>query len=182
MSDKQQRDMQEALDASLDPKAFADLMRDVEADRETAQTYRKLQSAESQLQQASTQSARVPNRMADSIMARIAQAESLPEPQTDKNQRALAWGLGLSAALVFPLLLGLSITILTIFGTTSALSGVALGVIGLALYLYTSLNALVATAGTWVAQFSFLFAALLLIPLAIVGLRRFGTCNTGEQA
>lgn len=180
MSDKPERDMHEALDASLPPDAYGQLMQDVQADRHKAQTYRRLQDADADLKRASTQQQRVPDRLAMNIMSRIAQADNLPAPQLGKNRRALVWGLGITTALIFPLMLTLSLTVLALFGTTSMMGSVALGILGVALYLHNLLNGLVTSAGLWATQYPLLLAALLLIPIAVVGLRQLSAGWAGN--
>lgn len=167
-NDKRRDEMQEALDATLDPQAYRKLLQEVEADTQTAREYEKLRSVDGALKEARLPPKPVPKRLAANIMAKIADPKSLPTPQPLKSGRALAIGLAIGGTAGFGLLVGLSLGILAAFGTGTALSGVALGIVGVAALLYSALNA----AGALVANNPLIFAALLLIPLAAYGLHR----------
>jgi hypothetical protein len=171
MSDSQKREMNEALDANLTPDAYQQLLTDMQADNQTAHTYRKLQDVDQVLQDARTRPTPSPNRLAEGIMARIAARQDLPAVQPLKSGRALALGLGITAVVILPLLVALSLAILSAFGTGGALSSLALGVIGGTLALYAGLNGLVAWATQILSSYPIIFAALLLIPIALWGLR-----------
>ena len=166
-NDDKRREMHEALDATLDPKAYRKLLQDVEVDTKTAHDYEKLQSVDGALKEARMPPEPVPRRMAANIMAKIAQAEALPTPQPLKSGMALAVGLSLGAMVGFTGMVLLSWGILSLFGTGTALSGFALGVIGVAIGLYSLFQG----AGAFAANHFYLIAsALLLIPLAAYGL------------
>lgn len=165
-NDEKRREMHEALDATLEPEAYRKLLGDVRQDSATAREYEKLQSVDGALREARLPREPVPRRLAANIMAKIADPQALPTPQPLKSGRALAIGLALGGAAGFGLVVLLSWGVLAAFGTGTALSGVALGVIGVAVGVYSALNA----AGILVANNPLIFAALLLIPLAAYGL------------
>jgi anti-sigma factor RsiW len=167
-NDKQRQQMHEALDATLKPDAYRDLMRDVQHDAESAREYEELRSVDGALKEAPLPTEPVPRRLAANIMAKIADAKTLPVAQPLKSGRALAVGLVLGGLAGFGLLVLLSWGLLAAFGTGTALSGLALGVVGLAVAVYSALTA----AGTLVANNPLIFLALLLIPLAAFGLHR----------
>lgn len=166
--EKRQRDMQEALDASLEPEAYRKLMEDMKGDPDASAEYGRLQSADGMLREARTEAA--PRSMAEGIMARIAKKDALPAPLPQAAGRAVALGLGVTAVIVLPLLVVLSLGILSAFGTGGILSGAALGVVGVVAYLYSLLTTTQAViAGNWL-----MVALLLLIPLGLFGLWRLG--------
>jgi hypothetical protein len=170
MTDKkqQERDMQEALDAALEPEAYRKLMEDVETDPDASAEYGRLQSVDGMMREARTEAA--PDSLAQGILARIAQKERLPAPLPQTAGRAVALGLGITAVVVLPLLVLLSLGILSAFGAGSALSSAALAVIAVVAYLYSLLTAAqTVITGNWL-----IFALLLLIPLAWFGLWRLG--------
>lgn len=172
MSHKQQQQMQEALDGTLSPDAYAQLQRDLNQDQDANQRYQKLQSVDTALQDARLEPQAVPNRLAMNIMAKIRQPEALPKSQVLSSGMSLALGLAAVMLVMLPLLLGLSLTILSTLGTASALSGLALGVLGAAVFAYGILTSWVSLASGWLAAYPWIFAALLLIPLAGFGLWR----------
>lgn len=180
MSDSQKREMNEALDANLTPDAYQQLLADIQADEQSAQTYHQLQHVDQALMEARTRPAASPNRLAEGIMARIAARQDLPAVQPLQSGRALALGLGITGIVALPLLLGLSLAIVSVLGTGSALSSLALGVIGGTLALYAGLNGLVTWAAQILSSYPLIFVALLLIPLALWGLRRV-TPSASEQ-
>jgi hypothetical protein len=173
--ERKQRQMQEALDATLSPDAYRDLMQDMQQDTEAATDYQKLQSVDGMLKEARTQPRPAPNLLAQRIMAKVAKPESLPVAQPLKSGRALAISLATLAIVGFPILVGISLAILSVFGTGSALSGFALTIVGAAVALYAGWEALVTNAVNLVILYPIVFALLLLIPLAGFGLRRMGS-------
>ncbi|MEL7235927.1 MAG: hypothetical protein AAGK74_15585, partial [Chloroflexota bacterium] len=81
-----------------------------------------------------------------------------------------------------PLLTLLSLGILTVFGTGSALSGFALGVISVVMFLYALVTGTISGARDLIMAFPLLPALLLLIPAAWYGLWRLGrTWRKAEQ-
>lgn len=172
--ERKQRQMQEALDATLSPDAYRNLLEDMQQDAEASTEYEKLQSVDGMLKEARTQPRAAPNLLAQRILAKVAQPESLPIPQPLKSGRALAVGLGVLAVVALPLLLAFSLTVISVFGTGSALSGLALSIMGGAVALYAGWNTLVASAGSLIMNNPLIFALLLLIPLAWFGLNRLG--------
>lgn len=121
----------------------------------------------------------VPNTLMQGIMARIADPQTLPQQQPRKSTWALALGTGVAAALLLPLLVAVSLVILVAFGTGTALSGAALGVLGLVVLLYASLTGLIGGVEQLIVALPWLFALLILIPLAWFGLWRLGKSWSG---
>lgn len=170
MNTKRQNELNEAVDATLDPAAYRKLQENLETDAAASDELKRLQSAEGMLRDARPQPA--PRNLALNIMAKIQQAEALPEQQAMKSTRALALGLGITAIVGLPLLFILSLLTIATLGTGSTASGIALAIVGVASLLYAQLNGLTAFAGQMLAQYPLLLAALLLIPIAIFGLWR----------
>jgi len=172
MTNNPNKDMQEALDATLSPEAYRKMLQDMKNDPEASADFQKLQSAEGMLREARTRPA--PNSIMDGIMAKIAQPEALPVPQSLISRRALAIGLGVVAAVSLPILTAISLTILTLFGTGSALSGMALGVIGVVMFLVTMISGTVSNAHDLIMNYPLILGLLLLIPVAWYGLWHLG--------
>ncbi|MEM6281254.1 MAG: hypothetical protein AAF787_03595 [Chloroflexota bacterium] len=172
MTNNMNRDMQEAVDETLHPDAYRKLQEGMKQNPEAAADYKKLQSAERLLRDARPRKA--PSSLMDGIMAAIAEPEALPAPQPLISGRALAIGLGVAAAVALPLLTLLSLGILSIFGAGSALSGFALGVIGVVMFLYALVTGTISGARDLMIAFPLLPALLLLIPAAWYGLWRLG--------
>lgn len=169
---QQRQQMQEALDATLKPDAYRELMAEMDADAK--QQYRKLQTTDALLKEARPAPVPLPSRMAANIMARIAQPESLPVPQPYKSGAALAVGLAVGAVIGFGALVAVSVGVLATVGTASTLSGAALGIVGSAVALFAALDGLVSWAGRLLAGYPLIFGALALIPLAWAGLHLLG--------
>ena len=163
--------MQEALDASLQPDDYRDLMEQVKRDPTVGAHYDQLQDVDAMMRDSRPQAA--PSSLLDGIMGRIAQPETLPAPQPLSSGRALAMGLGIGTVVVVPLLLFASIGLLTVFGTGTALSGAALWVVGLVVLLYGALGG----AASVVTANPLIIALVLLIPAAWAGLWFLGRGN-----
>ncbi len=170
---RQDRQMQEALDASLQPDAYRDLMEQVKRDPEASARYGQLQNVDAVMRNDRPKAA--PSSLLDGIMGRIAQPETLPAPQPLSSGRALAVGLGIGTVVFVPLLLFASIGVLTVFGTGTALSSAALWVVGLVVFLYGAMSG---TVGLVTAN-PLIIALVLLIPIAWAGLWYLGR---GERA
>lgn len=173
MSDEQRnRAMQEALDSTLEPEAYRKLLVDIEQDTESAASYERLRNVDAALQDTAMQ--RVPNSLMQGIMERIAQPEALPTAQPLKSTRALAIGLGITAVLAVPLMVGLSLLLLSLFGTGSALSGAAIGMISVVVFLYTLLQSLLISSEAFIMSNPLIVTLVALVPLAWFGLWRIG--------
>lgn len=166
---KKERDMQEALEANLEPEAFRELLNDLKTDTDASEKYEKLRTAEATLREA--RPAPAPDSIMQGIMGRIAKPESLPESQVRTSTRALALGLGITAAILIPGLLLASLWILSAFGTGSALSSAALWLVGITAAAYAGLSSLMTLSVSWLTGNPLLWALVLLIPAGALGLR-----------
>ena len=179
---KQQRDMQEAIDATLAPDAYKKLLEEMKSDDQVSTEYERLRNVDSMMRDSRSDTA--PRSLATNILAKIANAETdpLPEPEPVKSTRSFVFGLCIGTVVILPALLVVTLLAIASFGSGTALGGVALGIIGSAAYLTASLNGLISFAGQLLAQYPLLLGALLLIPLALFGLHRLEHRRNGESS
>ncbi len=160
------RKLQQALDGELSSEAYEELITDPTA----AQQVKRVRQVDNLLEAAPTDMA--PRSLADGIMARIA-AKALPEPISRIGGLSLAISLCTVSVIALPLLILAVWGLLSVLGTAAGLNGVAQLLVGAAAVLASGLNALASNAGTLLRTYPFLPMLLVLVPLAIVGLRRY---------
>ena len=172
-NERQRRLMQKALDDQLAPEEQAELHQHLDAHTEDADLFRRMKQVDTMLHDPPHE--RAPQRLAATIMARLAEmAEHMDPRQLSRiSGLALALGLGLIAAVLLPLLLGVGWLILSVVGSAGGLTGLIQGVVGLLALIFGLFESLVQGIQTFLsANPELLLVMLGLIPVSLFWLLR----------
>ena len=181
MANKPTDQMQEALDQTLNPQAYQQLMDDLALDPEAQREFQQVADVDQLLKQARPHSLPNRERNARSIMDKIA-ARQLPIAQPRKSAQALAFSLTLVAS--FAVVVGTLLVLASwlLFTNGLLLSTLAQVLVGLVAVLVTFVRLLVQTMTQTFARYPFLSVGVLLIPVALAGLRRLSSGKNNKNS
>lgn len=171
-NEQHRRLMQEALDERLTAEAQQNLLRQFDSEPAAAAEYQQLRRVDQLLRTAPME--RAPQRLALSIMARLAETLQSKEQLTRTSGLALALGLALVVLVALPLLVASAWLFLSAVGSAAALSSLIHSIVTLLTLLMGMLEVIVLQAQTLIADNPQAPALLVaLVPVALVGLLRY---------
>lgn len=165
--------MQQALDNDLAPDEQTELRQHLDDNDGDARLFQEMQQVDGVLQNPPHE--RAPQRLAATIMARLAEmAEHMDPRQLSRiSGLALALALGLVAAVLMPILLLAGWAILTAIGSAAGLTTLVQGIVGLLALIMSLFESLVQGVQTFLAANPELLLLMLgLIPVSLFGLLR----------
>lgn len=172
-NERHRRLMQKALDEQLAPEEQAELHQHLEQHTGDADLFRRMKQVDTMLHNPPHE--RAPQRLAATIMARLAEmAERMDPRQLSRiSGLALALGLGLVAVVLLPLLIGIAWLILTAVGSAAGLTGLIQGIAGLLTFVLGVFESLVQGIQAFLsANPELLLLMLGLIPVSLFWLLR----------
>lgn len=171
-NEQHRRLMQEALDERLTPEAQTEFLKQLDEAPEAAAEYERLRRVDQLLQTAPME--RAPQRLALSIMARLAETLKSKEQLSRTSSLALALGLALVVLVALPLLVASAWLFLSAVGSTAALSGLIQSIVSLLTILMGMLEVMIQQAQTIVGDYPEAPALLIaLVPVAMFWLLRY---------
>ncbi len=171
-NEQHRRLMQEALDEQLTAEAQHELLKQFDAEPAAAAEYQRLRQVDQLLRTAPME--RAPQRLALSIMARLAETLQSKEQLTRNGGLALALGLALVVLVALPLLVASSWLFLSAVGSAAALSSLIQSIVTLLTLLLGMLEVIVLQAQSLIADNPQAPALLVaLVPVALAGLLRY---------
>lgn len=171
-NEQHRRLMQEALDERLTPEAQNEFLKQLDKEPDAAAEYERLRRVDHLLQTAPME--RAPQRLALSIMARLAESLKAKEQLSQNSSLALALGLALVVLVALPLLVASAWLFLSAVGSAEALSGLIHSIVGLLTILMGMLEVFIQQAQTVVADYPEAPALLVaLVPVALFWLLRY---------
>lgn len=169
-NERHKRLMQEALDDNLTAETRAELQAHLQHDLRDAEVFERLQQVDHLLRNAPHE--RAPQRLALSIMARLAQSVS-PRHLTRISGLALALALALVAAVMMPLLVAAGWLLLSAVGNAGLLATAVQRVVALLAIGITTLQTLIQQIQAFIAANPELPAVIIsLIPISLFWLLR----------
>ena len=182
-NERQKRLMQKALDEQLAPEEHAELRAHLDANNSDANLFRRMQQVDTLLQDPPHE--RAPQRLAATIMARLAEmAEHMDPRQLSRiSGLALALSLGLVAAVLIPLLIGVAWLILAAVGSAAGLTTLIQGIVGVLALIISMFESLVQSLQAFLSANPELVLLMLgLIPVSLFWLLRFGARKRAADA
>lgn len=173
-TEAQKRLMQEALDSQLTPEALRDLRKQLDEDHDAMGQYARLKMVDDILKTAPAE--RAPQRLAISIMTRIAQmAEEMNAKPEDSPERIeIALAMALVVLITLPLMVASVTLYLNQAGSEDALNAVLSQIIDLLSVVLELLETLVQGAQSLINDYPEIAAVLVaIIPLLGYWLMRF---------
>ena len=171
-NEQHRRLMQEALDERLTPEAQHEFLKQLNEEPEAVAEFDRLRRVDQLLQTAPME--RAPQRLALSIMARLAETLKSKEQLSRTSSLALALGLALVVLVALPLLVASAWLFLSAVGSAEALSSLIQSVVGLLTILIGMLEVFVQQAQTMVADYPEAPALLVaIVPVAMFWLLRY---------
>jgi hypothetical protein len=170
-NERQRQLMQEALDAALDQETYQELVTQLDEDEQGKADFSRLKQVDTLLKTAPHE--RAPQRLALSIMARL--AEAVQKPQLSRvSGLALALGLSMVVLVMMPLLVAAVSLFLNAIGSAAVLNTVIQEIANLMTVMVAALQAMVNAAQGLVATYPQAPLLLLaLIPVALTWLVRY---------
>lgn len=180
-NEQHRRLMQEALDERLTPEAQHELQRQLNVEPDAAAEFDRLRQVEQLLRTAPME--RAPQRLALSIMARLAETLQSKEQLAHTSGLALALALALVVLVALPLLVASAWLFLSAVGSAAALSSLIHSIVTLLTMLMGMMEVFIMQAQNVVADYPQVPALLIvLVPVALVGLLRYLTSQQAEES
>ncbi|MBI5671150.1 MAG: hypothetical protein HZC41_24400 [Chloroflexi bacterium] len=180
-NEQHRRLMQDALDEQLTPEAQHELHQQLSAEPDAAAEFDRLRRVEQLLRSAPME--RAPQRLALSIMARLAETLQSKEQLAHTSGLALALALALVVVVALPLLVASAWLFLSAVSSAAALSSLIQSIVTLLTLLMGMMEAFIQQAQTVVADYPQAPALLIvLVPVALVGLMRYLTTQPPDDS
>lgn len=171
-NEQHRRLMQEALDEQLSAQAEHELRKQLDQQPDAAAEYQRLRQVDHLLRTAPFE--RAPQRLALSIMARLAETLKSKEQLARTSGLALALGLALVVLVALPLLVASAWLFLSAVGSTAALASLIHQIVNLLGLLIGMLEVFSQQAQTIVAEYPHAPVLLItLVPVALYWLMRY---------
>ncbi len=180
-NEQHRRLMQEALDEQLSAEAQHELLKQLDEEPEAAAQYQRLRQVDQLLRSAPLE--RAPQRLALSIMARLAETLKAKEQLARTSGLATALGLSLVVLLALPLLVASAWLFLSAVGSAAALSSLIQQIVGLLAVLVGILEIFVQNAQIIVAEYPQVPVLLVaLVPVALFWLMRYALDQQSDES